>query len=282
MARRLGLGAAGLVIVVALLAPAGASADTAPKITKRPAITGIPRDGELLTATAAWKGDPTPTAAWAWLRCDKAKTTRCSAITGAKAATYRVTAADVGSVLRVRLTVTSEDESAEAQSPPTSVVAAAPPPPPPPPDEPPGDLPPPTPPDSPVPVVVPVPAAVAPLQATPLLRPFPTVRIRGRLTLRGAEVTLLVVRSPRGALISARCRGTGCPVHRVHRTALPRTRLSSFQRVLRAGTRLDITVTRAGYIGKWTTIIIRRGSAPWRADRCVKPGRSRPSACPAA
>ena len=115
-----------------------------------------------------------------------------------------------------------------------------------------------------------------------MLRPFPTVRIRGRLTLNGARVTLLVVRSPRGALISARCRGGGCPVRRVTRTARARTRLRAFERVLRAGTRLDIIVTRTGFIGKWTTIIIRRGNAPWRADRCVKPGRSRPSACPAA
>ena len=132
------------------------------------------------------------------------------------------------------------------------------------------------------PVVAPVPTAAGPLQSTPLLRPFPTVRIRGRLTLRGAQVTLLVVRSPRGAIISARCRGKGCPVRRLTRTASSRTRLRSLERVLRAGTRLDITVTRAGYIGKWTTIIIRRGYAPWRADRCVKPGRSRPSPCPAA
>jgi len=122
------------------------------------------------------------------------------------------------------------------------------------------------------------------LQLSPvLLRPFPTVRIRGRLTLHGARVTLLVVRSRRGTVISAGCRGTGCPVRRVTRTASSsRTRLPAFERVLRAGTRLDITVTRAGYIGKWTTIIIRRGHAPWRADRCVKPGQSRPSACPAA
>jgi hypothetical protein len=294
MERRPGLSTAAL-LVVALLAPAGASADdTAPAITEGPAVTGLAREGEVLTATAAWTGDPEPTAAWAWLRCDKSKTGKCTAIKNATAQTYDVAAADVGSVLRVRLELTNAAGKTGERSRPTSVVEALPPPPPPDPppppppppdpDEPPGDLPPSTPFDPPVaPVVAPPPAGVGALQAIPLLRPFPTVRIRGRLTLRGARVTLLVVRSRRGSLIVARCRGAGCPVRRVARAASSsRTRLRPFERVLRAGTRLDITVRRAGYIGKWTTIIIRRGRVPWRADRCVKPGRSRPTACPSA
>jgi hypothetical protein len=112
-----------------------------------------------------------------------------------------------------------------------------------------------------------------------LLRPFPTVRIRGWLTDTGARVTLLTVRAPRGARIATRCRGRSCPVRRLARTASS-TRLRVFQRHLLAGTRLDISVTKAGYIGKWTTIVIRQGRPPRRADRCVYPGGRRPAPCP--
>jgi hypothetical protein len=114
-----------------------------------------------------------------------------------------------------------------------------------------------------------------------MLHPFPVVRIRGWLTRVGARVTLLSVRSPRHVEIAARCRGRGCPVRRLARTtSLTRTRLRPLQRHLRAGTRLDITVRKTGYIGKWTTIVIRHGRPPARTDRCVYPGARRPAPCP--
>jgi hypothetical protein len=59
-------------------------------------------------------------------------------------------------------------------------------------------------------------------------------------------------------------------------------RLRRFERALRAGTRLEIVVTKRGYIGKWTTIVIRRGAPPRRSDRCVYPGARRAAACPKA
>jgi hypothetical protein len=135
---------------------------------------------------------------------------------------------------------------------------------------------------------VPPPAGAEPLVAggAPVLRPFPVVRIRGQLTLFGARVTLLGVRAPRGSLIATRCGGGSCPARRlVRRTSVTRqrlslTRLQPLERRLRAGTRLDITVRKAGYIGKWTTIVIRLGRPPQRSDRCVNPGARRPTACP--
>jgi hypothetical protein len=60
------------------------------------------------------------------------------------------------------------------------------------------------------------------------------------------------------------------------------TRVARFERSLRAGTRLVITVVKDDRIGKHTVIVIRRGKAPLRTDRCLVPGQRRASACPAA
>ena len=113
-----------------------------------------------------------------------------------------------------------------------------------------------------------------------MLEPFPVVRIKGWLTAQGAQVTLLTVRAPRGVRITVRCRGASCPRARwAHTAAL--TRLRRFEGALAAGTELQISVTRPGWIGKSTTIVIRRGRAPLRRDRCLFPGKARPQRCPA-
>ena len=115
----------------------------------------------------------------------------------------------------------------------------------------------------------------------PLLDPFPLVRIKGRLTLTGARVTLLAVRAPRGGRIAVACRGRDCPLRRFSEASGVR-RLRRFERSLRAGTRLQITVTKPGYVGKVTVIVIRRHAAPWRSDRCLEPGATRTVRCAAA
>ena len=113
---------------------------------------------------------------------------------------------------------------------------------------------------TPGPPVLPGPLGASP---PPMFDPFPTVRIRGRLTADGARVTRLSVHAPHGVRIVASCRGRTCPTRRVARAA--GIRLHRFERALRAGTRLDITVTKSGYIGKWTTsssgAVRRRGAA---------------------
>src|SRR3954454_21585841 len=83
---------------LALVAPAGARAAVAPKITSGPTIAGTAQVGAQLTATAAWSGDPAPTATWRWLRCPKSAET-CSTIGGATTAVYSPTIADVGALL---------------------------------------------------------------------------------------------------------------------------------------------------------------------------------------
>jgi hypothetical protein len=114
-----------------------------------------------------------------------------------------------------------------------------------------------------------------------LLKPFPVVRIRGWLTPSGARVSVLTVRAPRHAHIRLRCSGPSCPSHALAHS-LSLVHLLPFERrVLRAGTRLTISVTRKGYIGKYTRIVVRRGHAPARLDRCLFPGRANPRRCSA-
>jgi hypothetical protein len=279
-----------LAVFIGLLAPASAGADAKPTFTDGPAVAGIPRESEMLTATAAWTGDPAPTVSWRWQRCEKSNSSKCSPIAGAASPTYRVVAADVGSTLRVRIKLENSAGATAARSDPTSPVEPAPatepepepeptpePQPEPKPEKAPPSAPPRVdfePPENPI-IGPPVAGEAQP----PLLRPFPVVRIRGWLTRTGARVTLLTVRAPRGARIATRCRGRSCPARHVARTASS-TPLRAFHRRLRAGTRLDITVKEAGYIGKWTTIVIRKGRPPRRADRCVYPGARHPAPCP--
>lgn len=276
-----------VAVFIGLLAPASAGADAKPTFTQGPAVAGIPRESEMLTATAAWTGDPAPTVIYRWQRCESGT---CTPIAGSASPTYRVVAADVGSRLRVRIKLENSAGTTAARSDPTSPVEPAPatepepqptPEPQPEPEPEPEKAPPSAaprvafePPENPI-IGPPVAGEAQP----PLLRPFPIVRIRGWLTRTGARVTLLTVRAPRGARIATRCRGRSCPVRHVARTASS-TRLRAFHRRLRAGTRLEITVTKADYIGKWTTIVIRKGRAPRRADRCVYPGARRPAPCP--
>ena len=58
-------------------------------------------------------------------------------------------------------------------------------------------------------------------------------------------------------------------------------RVSGFKRRhLRAGTVLEVFVTRRAMIGKYTRFTIRRMKAPLRVDRCTAPGVARVRRCP--
>jgi hypothetical protein len=117
-----------------------------------------------------------------------------------------------------------------------------------------------------------------------VIRPFPVVRMRGKLTSRGAKITLFSVRAPRKASITVRCQGRSCPATRWSRAWNRRkktlTRMGRFERSVRAGVKITVQVTRKGYVGKRTTFVIRRGAAPTRSDRCLSAKR-RLTKCPA-
>ena len=112
-----------------------------------------------------------------------------------------------------------------------------------------------------------------------MIRPYPTVRISGNLTSRGANVTRLSISAPKGVRIMLVCKGSGCPLRSIAQASAV-FHIQQFERELRAGTKLTITVTRPGYISKVTTITIRKGKSPQRLDRCQLPGQSKLIRCP--
>jgi hypothetical protein len=122
-----------------------------------------------------------------------------------------------------------------------------------------------------------------------LISPFPIVRLAGRVTGGGAEVRVLAVRAPRGSLvrvsIKPRCLGaercvTRRSAKRVGRKGV--VRLRALELAYPAGTVIEIRVSRAARIGKYTRFVVRRGKPPRRVDRCLMPGAARGSRCPTA
>jgi len=122
------------------------------------------------------------------------------------------------------------------------------------------------------------PSASVPLA---LMSPFPTVRLKGVLTDRGAAIDLLSVRAPRAAVVRVRCRGRGCPLEVRTRRGSVR-RVVELQRELRAGAVVEVFVVQRGRYGKYTRFKIRKGLPPRRVDRCVAGRSSRPVRCPRA
>ncbi len=129
------------------------------------------------------------------------------------------------------------------------------------------------------------PSPAPPASRASAMTPFPTVRIIGRLTRRGARIQRLAVKAPAFATVRVRCRGRrlGCPARGSTATigaATKVVRFKRFERRLRARAVLAISVTRPGVVGKHTTFRIRRGKAPARRDRCLVPGAEGPVHCP--
>jgi hypothetical protein len=260
-----------LLAVLAAVAwlPVAARADTPPSFISNPAIQGDPVVGLALTAVATWTGDPMPTATYRWGRCP-ATSNICPEIKGATSSQYVLTTADVGSRLAVEITLDNNyAKPVSRTSAATAVVRArAAPAPPPPPSPAPAPS---------VPATIPKTAASLTPRPT-LLHPFPVVRIRGFFARTGARITLLSVRGPEKAQISARCVGRGCPVKELTMPTA-NVRLHRLERFLRAGIQLQIRVTRPGRIGSYTSFLIRSRKTPLRVDRCLPSRSTKPVRC---
>jgi hypothetical protein len=238
---------------------AGASNGRA-RILDGPYVSGTPQVGSPLTATGSWTGATPITPAYAWLRCADGTLESCVAIADATGSSYVPVAADAGSRLRVRLEVRNAKGWSWAIRSATDPIAPAP--------------------------VLPTPAPAPSggvrgesAHGPRMITPRPVVRVRGWLTRTGARITGFTVRAPRGARITVRCGGSACPRRR-WAGAAALVHVVAFERVLRAGTRITVTVTRRGFVGKHTVILVRRGRPPARVDRCLFPGSARPRACP--
>jgi hypothetical protein len=274
-------GVASITLVVIGLAATAAFGAT---VTQAPSIAGEPTTGSELTAsTGAWT--PTrATPAYDWLRCD-AEGAQCVAIARACGRRYRIRIADEGQTLRARLTVTEANgQAASASSLQTALIVPKP-----------YSIPADEDPDTCTEVTPTGPgqgtfssgaqtgAGTVPSPGTSLafIDPFPVIRIAGRF--KGARTTLrrVTVRAPRGARIQIRCRGRGCPYRR-KATAVKLVRVRSLQRTYRPRATIEIRVTQPQKIGKYTRVRTRKGKAPVRIDRCLRPGRTRPVRCPTA
>jgi hypothetical protein len=97
---------------------------TPPANTSPPTISGTAREGQTLSAgPGTWSGTQPISFTYRWQRCNTSGGA-CGAISGATAASYTATGADVGSTLRVAVTATNSAGSASAASAPTAVVQA--------------------------------------------------------------------------------------------------------------------------------------------------------------
>jgi hypothetical protein len=117
------------------------------------------------------------------------------------------------------------------------------------------------------------------------------VRIAGSETSSGARIKLLSVQAPPATKVGVVCKGPGCKTKAESRIARASSKSRSkagaivlnfprFQRALRAGAVLQIRVSKAGEVGKFTSFTIRRNKLPTRIDACLRPTSSNPSPCP--
>ena len=121
-----GIDAAGTVSSASYAWTVGAAspAPAAPASVTPPTIGGSVLQGSTLTATSGtWSGTPGPTFALQWKRCSAAGI--CTPIAGATAATYQLTAADVGSTIEITVTATNPAGSTSATSGRSAAVSVA-------------------------------------------------------------------------------------------------------------------------------------------------------------
>ncbi|HLM87302.1 MAG TPA: hypothetical protein VK272_14065 [Solirubrobacteraceae bacterium] len=92
-------------------------------VSERPAIKGTAQEGnELFAENGKWTGSQPLRYFYRWERCNTAGE-KCALISGATKPGYKTTSSDVGSTLRVSVTVTNSLGGASSLSPQTSVVA---------------------------------------------------------------------------------------------------------------------------------------------------------------
>jgi hypothetical protein len=267
-------------LAIAVLATTAALAAT---VTQRPTISsGLLKSGENLTANGGAWTPSSATGEFTWLRCDLSGA-NCAGITGACGRQYKIRTADEDHRLRVRLTVTeSNGQAASADSDPTDRIV---------PDQ----------------YRETVDANDTCTKVTPtgpgqgtfnsgtqtgggstpppsttlsFIKPFPVIRIKGRFNGTRTTLTRVTVKTPRGTRIRVRCSGHGCAFKR--KAVAARTiSIRSLRRTYKPKAKIEIRVTKAGKIGKYTSVRTRKGKAPVRSDRCLMPGKTTPSRCPA-
>ena len=104
-------------------ADAARSAGSPPVNGALPSISGTARQGESVsTTTGSWGGSSPIGFTYHWQRCGPSGAS-CSPISGATAATYKLSGAEVGKTVRAAVTAQNADGTAQALSAPSAVVA---------------------------------------------------------------------------------------------------------------------------------------------------------------
>ncbi|MEA2402944.1 MAG: hypothetical protein QOK00_3347 [Thermoleophilaceae bacterium] len=118
----------------------------------------------------------------------------------------------------------------------------------------------------------------APKAKAGFLSPSPIVTLGGTVLSSGMLVKTLKIRAPRGALVTVKCRGKACGVSRRRKRVKKRGTVSfkTYERFLRAGTKLEISVRKPKTIGDFTRYTIKAGKFPVRADMCLPVGKDKP------
>jgi hypothetical protein len=115
------------VAIGSIFGAAGSGSATiavAPSNTAVPTISGTTQSGSTLTAASGtWSGTAPLNFTYAWSRCDK-NGASCAAIGGATSSTYVLQNADIADTIRVTVTASNGDGSAQAASAATPVVGA--------------------------------------------------------------------------------------------------------------------------------------------------------------
>jgi hypothetical protein len=98
-------------------------------------------------------------------------------------------------------------------------------------------------------------------------------------------LALVVHTAPVGARVVLTCRGRGCPFKRARRRTVTRnlqriTLHRGFRRArLRFGTRLRLSITATGTVGRTYTYVVKRGELPRKTTVCRAPGEARGRSC---
>jgi hypothetical protein len=257
--------------VAALVWPSAVAAADPPVVTRAPDITGTPMVGSTLHAVnGAYSGSGDAATGFTWLRCPDTDFEDCVTIPRATTDAYEVQNADAGSMIRVTMWATEGDESSYKASDPTAVVKTSA-----------GDTP--TAPGGPSFDITPTPSKPGPAlpASAKRIKPKPMVRIVGKYTSTGARITTFTVKAPKGATTTLACSKGTCPARKQTVKGGHTSHLKKFERTLKAGTRIQLTIARKGYVSEITIVTIRRGHAPLRNDSCLVPGRTKRQKCPA-
>jgi hypothetical protein len=121
-----------LTLAALVLPSGGATAEAvAPRNTGEPVISGRAEQARTLSASrGTWTGSGTLSYAYRWVRCGtgggRPDGSDCVSIAGATGSSYRLTGADVGFRMRVRVTATNSDGSQTVASNPTGTVVGPP------------------------------------------------------------------------------------------------------------------------------------------------------------